>query len=377
MNEKFKPLFDPLTLPNGAKLKNRFALAPLTHVSSHEDGTVSDEELEHMALRSKDVGLAITAASFVTDIGKAFPGEPSVAHDLDVEGMTRLAKEMKKNGAKAVVQIHHGGAQGLPEFTPNGDVAAPSPVDMESFGYPEHHARELTHDEIEATIHDFGEATRRAIEAGFDGVELHGANHYLLHQFVSPYYNRRDDQWGEDRLLFPRRVVDEVVDVVQKYADDDFIIGYRLSPEEAEKPGITMEITETLVNMLLERPIDYIHISLWNMNSTTREGKYQGENRLKTIHDWINGRVPLIGIGQVYDAERALEAINSGDIELVALGRGILLDAEFISKLAAGKEDEIDVTFDPEREDLHQLPPKLWEQFNKGFYRVPRKDDQA
>src|SRR5699024_5591689 len=120
-------------------LDNRFVLAPLTHVSSNDDGTISNEEVVYMEQRSKDVGLAISAASNVTDLGKAFPGQPSVAHDSNIEGLKRLAKAMKKNGAKAVVQIHHGGAQSLPNLTPNGDVAAPSPISLKSFGEQEAH----------------------------------------------------------------------------------------------------------------------------------------------------------------------------------------------------------------------------------------------
>ncbi|MCQ9904696.1 NADH-dependent flavin oxidoreductase, partial [Staphylococcus aureus] len=191
MNKKYEKLFETVTLPNGVELKNRFVLAPLTHTSSNDDGTISDVEIPYIEKRSKDVGLAINAASNVNDIGKAFPGQPSVAHDSDIEGLKRLAQAMKKNGAKALVQIHHGGAQALANLTPNGDVVAPSPITLKSFGQQhEHDAREITPEEIEQTIKDFGEATRRVIEAGFDGVEIHGANHYLIHQFVSPYYNR-------------------------------------------------------------------------------------------------------------------------------------------------------------------------------------------
>lgn len=216
MDQKFQPLFESLTFPNQAEIRNRFVLAPLTHVSSNDDGSISDVEIDYMCQRSKDVGLAISAASNVNDVGKAFPGQPSVAHDSNMDGLKRLAQAMKENGAKAIVQIHHGGAQALPQLTPDGDVVAPSEIDLKSFGDPkEHHARPITEEEIEQTIKDFGEATRRVIEAGFDGVEIHGANHYLIHQFVSPYYNRRNDKWGEDRLLFPMRVVDEVTQTVQ------------------------------------------------------------------------------------------------------------------------------------------------------------------
>lgn len=374
MNKKYEKLFETVTLPNGVELKNRFVLAPLTHISSNDDGTISDVEIPYIEKRSKDVGLAINAASNVNDIGKAFPGQPSVAHDSDIEGLKRLAQAMKKNGAKALVQIHHGGAQALANLTPNGDVVAPSPITLKSFGQQhEHDAREITPKEIEQTIKDFGEATRRVIEAGFDGVEIHGANHYLIHQFVSPYYNRRNDEWS-DRMKFPTAVIDEVLKAKSEYASDDFIVGYRLSPEEAESPGISMEITEQLINTITEKSIDYVHISLGDIHSTTREGKYAGQERLKLIHQWVDGRIPVIGVGSVFTADDALDAIESTGVELVALGREILLDYNFISKIQEGKEDEILSEFDPHREDKHELTPNLWKQFNQGFYPLPRKD---
>lgn len=90
MNNKYNSLFDSVTLPNGVELKNRFVLAPLTHISSNDDGTISDVELTYIEKRAKDVGLAINAASNVSDLGKAFPGQPSVAHDSDMEGLKNL-----------------------------------------------------------------------------------------------------------------------------------------------------------------------------------------------------------------------------------------------------------------------------------------------
>lgn len=160
MKSKYEPLFDKVELPNGVELRNRFVLAPLTHISSNDDGTISDIELPYIEKRSQDVGITINAASNVSDVGKAFPGQPSIAHDSDIEGLKRLATAMKKNGAKALVQIHHGGAQALPELTPDGDVVAPSPISLKSFGQKqEHSAREMTAQEIEQAIKDFGEAT--------------------------------------------------------------------------------------------------------------------------------------------------------------------------------------------------------------------------
>lgn len=374
MDQKYEPLFTSYTLPNGVKIHNRFVLAPLTHISSNDDGTIADVEIPYMELRSKDVGMSISAASNVTDLGKAFPGQPSVAHDSDIPGLKRLAQAMKKNGAKALVQIHHGGAQALPNLTPGGDVAAPSPITLKSFGEPnEHDAREITTEEIEATIKAFGEATRRVIEAGFDGVEIHGANHYLIHQFVSRYFNRRQDAW-HDPYKFPLAVVDEVVKTVKQYGDSDFIIGYRFSPEDAEENGIKMSQTKELLGLLSDKPIDYLHASLFDIHSKTREGEYKGQERIKLIHEWIGGKVPLVGIGSIFTPDEALDALETG-VEFVALGRELLLDPRFIEKIKDGHTDEIISYFDPTREDKHELPPKLWEQFNKGFYPLPKKGE--
>lgn len=101
------------------------------------------------------------------------------------------------------------------------------------------------HEEKNSIINDFGESARRAIEAGFDGVEIHGANGYLIQQFVSPHSNRREDEFGgsiENRLAFPLAIVDEVKKTVAHYGTEEFLVGYRFSPEEPETPGITMKI---------------------------------------------------------------------------------------------------------------------------------------
>lgn len=376
MNEKYEPLFKSLKLPNGVEVRNRFVLAPLTHVSSNEDGTISDIEIPYIEKRSKDVGISISAASYVEPLGQAFPGQPSVSKEEDLPGLTKQAEVMKKNGAKALIQIHHGGAMSLPGLTPTGEVAAPSEVEVRGFGQKEPHvARALTVEEIEHSIESFANATKIAIEAGFDGVEIHGANHYLIHQFFSPYYNRREDTWG-DHLKYPLAVIDAVTKVVREHASPDFIVGYRFSPEEVESPGISMELTEKLVKTLSEQPIDYLHVSLMDIHSTTREGQYKGEQRVKLLLDWINGRVPLIGIGSIYTADDALAAYETGS-PLIALGRELLLDHQFVAKIEQGKEDEIVSEFDPERTDKHDLPEPLWKQFNAGFYPLPRTDEKA
>ncbi|QLK85743.1 NADH-dependent flavin oxidoreductase [Staphylococcus sp. 17KM0847] len=372
MNEQFKSLFEPLTLTHGSTLKNRFVLAPLTHTLSHEDGTASDVEVSYIDSRTKDVGLAITAASYINVQGQAFPGQPSISKEADLEGLRRIAKTIKANGAKAVVQIHHGGVKALPHLVPNGEVKGPSAVETTGFGQKHPHAaREMTVDEIEQAIHDFGYATSLAIQAGFDGVEIHGANHYLIHQFVSPYYNRRTDKWG-DRLRFALAVVDEVLRVVKEEAPETFIIGYRFSPEEAEDPGITMSITKALIEALLDKSLDYLHVSLLDIQSVVREGEYKDQSRLGLLLKWIDQRVPLIGVGSVFSAQDALAARLQGT-PLIALGRPLLFDSNYVNKIETGREDEIVGYFDARRSDKHELPDALWQAFASGMYPAPNR----
>ncbi|UXR78976.1 MULTISPECIES: NADH-dependent flavin oxidoreductase [unclassified Staphylococcus] len=375
MNEKFAPLFQPLTFPNGKTIENRFVLAPLTHTISNEDGTVSDREVAYMSSRTKGVGLAITAASYTNVEGKAFPGQPSISKDADIEGLRRVAETIKENGATAIVQIHHGGVKSLPNLVPNGDVKGPSEVETSGWGEKTpHSAREMTGEEIYQAIEDFGRATSLAIKAGFDGVEIHGANHYLIHQFFSPYYNRRHDMWGEP-LRFPVAVVDEVLRVAEEEGPENFIVGYRFSPEEAETPGITMSRTKCLVDTLIEKSLDYLHVSLGDIQSRTREGEYAGEKRISLLLDWIDGRMPLIGVGSIFNARDVMAAQETGT-PLLALGRGLLFDPEFVQKIEAGRESEIIDYFDAEREDKHSLPDELWESFATEHYASPKKNER-
>ena len=118
-----------------------------------------------------------------------------------------------------------------------------------------------------------------------------------------------------------------------------------------------------------------MHASLFDIHSKTREGQYKDKERVKLLHEWIGGKMPLIGIGSIFTPEDALSALETG-VEFIALGRELLLDPRFIEKIKEGKTDEIISYFDPDREDKHELPPNLWKQFDQGFYPLPRKDDK-
>ncbi|AMM92708.1 NADH-dependent flavin oxidoreductase [Peribacillus simplex] len=361
MNSKFTPLFDSFNLGKGMEVKNRLVMAPMTNFSSNPDGTVTDAEVNYYERRSGGVGMVITACTYVTANGKGFHGEFGGDTDEMIPSLHRLASAIKAKGAKAILQIFHGGREVPPELVPNGEVVSAGNIPSEGEGKPV--PRPLTEREIESIILDFGETTRRAIEAGFDGVEIHGANGYLLQQFFSPHSNRREDKWGgslEKRLTFPLAVVDEVKKAVAEYAKNPFIVGYRFSPEEPETPGITMDDTLALIDGLVSKNIDYLHVSLMDFWSKARRGVEADRPRIEIIKERVGDQVPVIGVGSIYTADDAIKALQSG-VPLIALGRELIIDPEWVQKVEQGRETEIVTKINKDNQQQLDIPDPLWQ----------------
>ncbi|MGG3928213.1 NADH-dependent flavin oxidoreductase [Metabacillus fastidiosus] len=367
MNKKYQDLLSPYTFRKGMELKNRIIMAPMTNFSSNPDGTVTDAEVDYYARRSKGVSMVITACTYVTPNGKGFHGEFGGDSDEMIPSLKKLAKGIKDQGAKAILQIFHGGRMCPPELVPNGEIVSASDIPAERGGVsteePEVKPRALTESEVEEMIHAFGETTRRAIEAGFDGVEIHGANGYLVQQFFSPHSNRREDRFGgnlEKRLTFPLAVVDAVKNAVEKYAESPFIIGYRFSPEEPETPGITMEDTLVLIDTLADKGLDYLHVSLTEFFSKPRRGVEDlNKTRIEYLLETIKNRVPLIGVGSIYTAEDAHKAFAAG-VPLLALGRELIIDPDWVQKVTEGREDEIITKLNKDKQEQLVIPDSLW-----------------
>ena len=367
MNKNDQHLLSPYTFANGIELKNRIVMAPMTNFSSNPDGTVTEAEVNYYARRSKGVSMVITACTYVTPNGKGFHGEFGGDSDEMIPSLKQLAKGIKDQGAKAVLQMFHGGRMCPPELVPNGEIVSASDIPAEKGGAsteePAVKPRALTESEVEEIILAFGETTRRAIEAGFDGVEIHGANGYLIQQFFSPHSNRREDRFGgslEKRMAFPLAVVDKVKNVVKEHAQSPFIVGYRFSPEEPETPGITMADTLTLVDALADKDLDYLHVSLTEFFSTARRGVDDvNKTRIEYLLETINNRVPLIGVGSIYSAADARKAFETG-VPLLALGRELIIDPDWVQKVAEGKEDEIVTQIDKSKQEQLVIPDPLW-----------------
>ncbi|WP_261810315.1 NADH-dependent flavin oxidoreductase [Levilactobacillus humaensis] len=331
---------EKLPLRSGVTLKNRLMMSPMTTRQSFFDGQVTRDEIAYYQERSQGLGAVITGAANVQAGGKGWPGELSVASDDMIPQLHDLASAIQGQGAKAILQIFHAG-----RMTSRATLSGEQPVSASAVAAERPEAetpRELTDAEIESIIRDFGEATKRAIVAGFDGVELHGANTYLLQQFFSPHSNRRTDKWGGDRTqraAFVRRVIESTFAAVKETADRPFLVGYRLSPEEFETPGIRFDDTLYLLTQLQEFPLDYIHVSLGNYDRVARGTDYQDKSMMAYMYEALNGQIPLVGVGGVRTRQDVANVLQEAD--LVAVGQQLLFDPKWAVKLALHQDKQM------------------------------------
>ena len=329
---------NPFTFKSGVTLTNRLMMSPMTTQQSFYNGTVTQDEIQYYADRAKGLGAVITGAANVQAQGKGWPGELSIASDDMLPQLHALAGAIQAQGAKAIVQIFHAG-----RMTHAATLMGEQPVSASAVAALRPDAetpRAMTIDEIHDTVIAFGEATRRAIQAGFDGVELHGANTYLLQQFFSPHSNRREDEYGgsrEKRYRFIKEVLDSVFAAVEKYADRPFLVGYRVSPEEFETPGIRFDDTLWLLDQLKATNLDYVHLSLNAYDRVARDQQHDQKSMLAYVHEQLAGQLPLIGVGGVRTRADVNNVLQNA--ELVAVGQQLLYDPSWAVKLATGADD--------------------------------------
>ena len=370
MKEKFQPIFESYTFNNGVTARNRLAIAPLTHWSADKDGQATDEELSYLKARAHGFGLFISAATAVSREGIGFTGQPAAYRESDENSLRKRAKAMKSEGALAIAQLQHAGAAAVTAL--NGGVAfAPSLLDdqeIDTLGNKLKVKTEaLTEEGIRKVIHDFAYAAELAIRAGFDGIELHGANGYLLQQFFSAKTNKRTDDWGgtlEKRMRLPLAVTDAVMEVRKRMNRPDFIIGYRLTPEEPGENGLTMDETLALIDALADKGVQYVHMSLHGFYNKARRGAGAGQPRLQLAKERLKGRgVALIGVGGLRTPVMALEAYNSHLADFVAIGLGVLVNPNFVELIETGKENRARKFPNIFRNAAyHQLPEPMWNQ---------------
>lgn len=363
MNHIAPPLFQPFAFANGIALRNRIVMAPMTTWSGNADGTVTDDELIYYRERVNGVGLVITGCTHVQANGIGFTDEYASFDDRFIPSLRSLAEAAKSGGAPAVLQIFHAGNKAVPDLTPNREVVSASDIGIPATVFAAATApRELAHGEILEVIAAFGAATRRAIEAGFDGIELHGAHGFLIQNFFSPHFNRRQDQWGgslENRMRFALAVVGEVRRVAELHATGPFILGYRLSPEEPDADGLRIDDSLVLIDRLIAAKVDYVHVSLGNILENKPIGSSGTATIAQIIERHVAGRVPLFAAGAIMTPAQAAEALALG-LSGVAVGRALIINPDWVERAQSGDANSIATTLDPAQVPELQIPAKLW-----------------
>lgn len=362
LKRKFNPLFETITFPNGVELNNRLALSSIVTNSSTARGQITEEDLAYAERRSKSAELVITGAAYIEPIAQRFKFGHSASSARDIPGLTKLAQSIQKDGAKGILQLVHSGRHALQALKDYGFVYG---VSEKFLNYPfDHKVLELSSRKILDIIEYYGDATRRAIRAGFSGVEITGGNRYLIQHFFSKATNLRTDEYGyqslENRSRFALAVVQEVQRVIDEEASDDFILGYRITPEEVqgENVGYTIQEMRYLIDELLEQfDIDYIATAMWGKSSykdKVRIGKRKSEHINKVINEYIDGRALLMVNGGVNSPDKAVEALQFGDIATMATG--FVTEPEFLQKIKNEQEENIDLSLTPEKLDNLKIP---------------------
>ena len=311
-----KSLDQPIILPRSkAVLRNRSVLAALTNKQSREDGTLTQDEIKWLERRAKDgFGIVTTAAAFVHPSGKSWIGELGVHSDDMLPGLENLSERIRLHGAASLVQIFHGGMRAPTDLT--GEVPISSSVnktEQSSTGY----SRSMEEQEIEEAIQWFANAAERCSNAGFDGVEIHGAHGYLISQFLGTKTNRREDDWGGSTKNRFRFLI-EIVRTIKKIVPSNFIIAVRISPTYPSC-GITIEDSLDLSRDLIAEGIDILHLSCWDITKKTHDGPDAVPITAEFCRK-IGGEIPILTTGGIWDEDDVSEAFSQG-ADMLGVGR--------------------------------------------------------
>jgi 2,4-dienoyl-CoA reductase-like NADH-dependent reductase (Old Yellow Enzyme family) len=326
------PLFQPLTV-RGRTLPNRLVVAPMCQYSV-EEGLVGDYHLVHLGrFALGGFGLVVVEATAVTRDGRISHGDVGLWADEHVPGLARIAEFLHAEGALAGLQLAHAGAKassrrpwegGGPltaEDTRPGEPPWPTVSASEVAavpGGPLPHA--LTVAELDEVREAFAAATRRAVDTGFDVVEVHAAHGYLLHQFLSPLSNRRKDEYGgsrEARMRFPL----EVVEAVREEWPEDRPLVVRVSAVDGAREGITLEDTVEFCRELRARGVDVVDVSGGGVGGGWQHPIGYGYQVPYAARIRAETGLATMAVGLITDARQAEAVVADGAADLVAFAR--------------------------------------------------------
>ena len=303
----------------GLQLKNRIVMAPMCQYSAvGEDGMPTEWHYVHYVSRAVGgTGLIVVEMTDVEPVGRITNRCLGLWSDAHVPIYRRIIKEAQKYGAKVAIQIAHAGRKAEDEAVPVGPMAV---AFDENYNTP--HA--LTTEEVKGIVRKFADAARRAVEAGVDTIEIHGAHGYLIHQFHSPYSNQRDDEYGRDKALFGV----EVIRAVKAQLPENMPLLMRMSAVEYADGGYDLDYALEIAKRYKEAGVDIFHVSSGGDGAPGRRkpGNYPGFQVpfARAFKEALG--VPVIAVGMLEDPQVAAKVLENGDADLVAVARGMLRD---------------------------------------------------
>ena len=321
------------------KLRNRIVMPPMVTRYGTEDGHVTERSKNYYEARAKGgVGLIIVEATYIHPRGRAFENQLGISDEKFIPGLSELVHVIHRHGAKAAIQLHHGGREARSILIGMQPVA-PSPFPGTTGEIP----KELTLEEIAEIVDFFAKAALRAERAGFDGVELHGAHGYLIDQFISPSSNKRRDIYGGDARGRARFLV-EVIEAVRETVGTDYAIWCRINGKEfGKEEGTSLADAQETARMAQNAGCNAIHVSASGPKSPTNLTSPTFVPAV--IEDLAAGikkavTVPVIAVGRI-TPEVGERILTEGKADLIAMGKAILADPELPNKAASGKLENI------------------------------------
>ncbi len=335
-----KELFTPFTLKT-VTLQNRIVMPGLASFLIEEDGSITEKTVEHYRRRaSGGPAMVIVEACSVAPEGIVSPHQARIYDDRFVEGLSRIAHSIREEGAVPAVQIHHGGRQTSPRvigrkpFAPSNLPCPTIRGDVEP----------LSLEGIRHIVRQFGDAAFRAVEAGFDLIEIHGAHGYLINQFMSAFSNNREDEYGGDerkRARFAREIVEEV----RRRVGPEYPLGFKISAQEFVPGGLSVPESIKILKGLIDCGIDAVQVSAGN-DATPEwicQPMFMEKACLADSAAEIRKalKVPVMAVGRINSPDIANEIIAMGKADLVCIGRGLLADPKMPIKAREGRIEDI------------------------------------
>ncbi|MFC0524816.1 NADH:flavin oxidoreductase [Pontibacillus salicampi] len=344
MSNNFETLFDKVTVHN-TSFDNRYIVAPMTRVSANEDGTANERMQRYYERYAKGgFGAIISEGVYIDDAhSQGYNNQPGMVTDNHVAAWKPIVDKVHEYNTKMIAQLMHAGAQ--VQGNAYTDVSiAPSAVAPkgEQLGFyggsgPFPTPKKMTKADIQSVIHSFVSAAQQAKEAGFDGVEIHGANGYLLDEFITDYMNNRDDEYGGS-LEKGLRIIQEIIRSVREQVGEEYIVGIRLSQGKVADQSYRWpngeEAAKLIFGTIGSEAIDYIHV-------TDGDGTAPGfgaDTLSMSQAAKHYGKKPVIANGKLGSPEQAHKAVQEEEADFISLGTGALANPDAPHRVKNGTE---------------------------------------